>query len=635
MLVACTPAAPAAPAAPAVKKPYEIAVVVKITGIPWFNTVETGVKRAASELNVNAYQTGPAQADPAQQVKLVEDLVAKGVDAIVVVPNDAKALEPVFKKAKEKGIKIITHESTDQIGNDYDFELIDNVKFGQHAWDQLVKHMGDTGEYAIFVGGLTVPAHNFWADTGIAYAKEKYPNLKLVTERIPCGEDQEMARQKTLELIKAYPNLKGIVGFGSLGPIGAAQALKEKGLSDKIAVVGTVIPSQAAPYLKEGSMKEGLLWNPANAGYGAVWLAKYMLDGGKIETGVEIPGIGKITVDGNLVKVDAIWTSPQRTPPAWVSNLTIFNPGASLIYSGGPDFMAGIISGAIPSPSGGTRVAEPFFNSRKYYKTLYGRDRMDHVDFQINKGEIHCLTGENGSGKSTIIKIISGTVRPDPGSIIEIEGQPVQRHHAIDAIHKGIQVIYQDLSLFPNLTVAENIALGQFVAKGIKLVNWNELARIARRAMERIGVKLPLDALVSEISIADQQLVAICRALTWDVKLLIMDEPTASLTKKEVDALLGVVKDMRDKGIATMFVSHKLNEVFQVAERVSVIRDGKMVGTYQSADLDDEKLTMLMTGKKVEYARFMRRKAKVSWCWKCGSFRGGANIKISLSSCTG
>lgn len=311
MLAACAPApapaaAPEAPAAPAAKEPFEIAAVVKITGIPWFNVVETGVNRAAKELGVNAYQTGPAQADPAQQVKIVEDLVAKGVDAIAVVPNDAKALEPVFQKAKEKGIVVITHKSPDQVGTDYDFELIDNVKFGQHAWDQLVKYMGEEGEYAIFVGGLTVPLHNFWADTGIAYAKEKYPKLTLVTERIPCGEDQELARQKTLELIKAYPNLKGIVGFGSLGPIGAAQALKEKGLTDKIAVVGTVIPSQAAPYLKDGSLKEGLLWNPADAGYGMVWLAKYMLEGNKIENGTEIPGLGKVTVDGTVIKLDAI-----------------------------------------------------------------------------------------------------------------------------------------------------------------------------------------------------------------------------------------------------------------------------------------------------------------------------------------
>jgi simple sugar transport system substrate-binding protein len=301
LAVSCAPKAAEKP-----KEPYEIAVVVKITGIPWFNRLEEGVKEAAKELDVNAYQLGPAEADPAQQAKVVEDLVAKGVDAIAVVPNDAKSLEPVFAKAKEKGIIVLTHESPDQVGNDYDLELIDNVKFGQHHWDKLVEFMGDSGEYAIFVGSLTVPLHNLWADEGLKHAENKYPNLKLVTERIPCGEDQELSRQKTLELIKAYPDLKGIVGFGSLGPPGAAQALKEKGLTDKIAVVGTVIPGHAAPYLKDGSMKHGILWDPKDAGFGMVWMAKHLLDGGTITDGMEIPGVGEIALDGNIAVVDAM-----------------------------------------------------------------------------------------------------------------------------------------------------------------------------------------------------------------------------------------------------------------------------------------------------------------------------------------
>jgi simple sugar transport system ATP-binding protein len=253
-------------------------------------------------------------------------------------------------------------------------------------------------------------------------------------------------------------------------------------------------------------------------------------------------------------------------------------------------------------------MAEPFLALRKVSKHYAGVTALDKVDFDIQKGEIHCLAGENGSGKSTIIKIISETVKADPGSVIEIKGHAVHGNKAIDAINKGIQVIYQDPSLFPNLTVAENIALGGFVASHRKLINWKELRRVAEKAMARIDVHLPLDAIVREISIADQQLVAICRALTRDVELLIMDEPTASLTKKEVDSLLAVVTDMKSKGIATMFVSHKLNEILQIADRVSVIRDGKMVGTYPGSELNDEKLTILMTGKKVEYQRFVAGK---------------------------
>ena len=288
------------------EEPYEIAVVVKITGIPWFNRMEEGVNRAAQELGVNSYQVGPADADPAQQVKVIEDLINKGVDAIAVVPNDAKALEPVFQKAKEQGIIIVTHESPDQVGNDYDLELIDNVKFAQRNFDKLAEYMGGPGQYAILVGSLTVPLHNLWADEGIKYFQEKYPDMELVTERIPSAEDQELSRQKVLELIKAYPDLQGVVGFGSLGPPGAAQAVKEKGLEDKIAVVGTVLPEHAAPYLQDGSLDWGTLWDPGDAGYGMVWVAKYLLDGNTIEDGQDVAGMGKVELNGNILKVNAM-----------------------------------------------------------------------------------------------------------------------------------------------------------------------------------------------------------------------------------------------------------------------------------------------------------------------------------------
>ena len=244
---------------------------------------------------------------------------------------------------------------------------------------------------------------------------------------------------------------------------------------------------------------------------------------------------------------------------------------------------------------------------RNVSKRYVGVQALDSVDFEVNRGEIHCLVGENGSGKSTLIKIISGVVRPDEGASIEIEGERFQDYVAIDAIHKGIEVIYQDLSLFPNLTVAENIGLSRTIAKGRTFINWSRVQSVAQSAMDRIGVRLPLDENVGDISLADQQLVAICRALTHDVRLVIMDEPTTALTKKEVESLFAVVKDLQDKGIATLFVSHKLNEVFQIAERVTVLRDGRKVGTFANQELDDEKLTMLMTGKKLEYSGYRRQ----------------------------
>ena len=292
----------------AMAKDSEIAVVVKIAGIPWFNRLEEGVVEAGKDLGVNAYQVGPAEADPAQQVKIVEDLIAKGVDAICVVPNDAKAMEPVFEKAKSKGIVVLTHESPDQKGSDWDIETIDNVKFGEMHFEKLAQLIGGQGEFALFVGSLTVPLHNYWADVGLAYTKKKYPGMKLVTKRIPCGESAEEAYKQTLGLLKAYPDLKGIVGFGSLGPIGASQALKKKKMGGEVKIVGTVLPSHAAPYLKQGYMQHGFLWDPKDAGYSMVAVAKKMIDKEPIEEGMEIKGLGPANVDPKvkLVKFDAI-----------------------------------------------------------------------------------------------------------------------------------------------------------------------------------------------------------------------------------------------------------------------------------------------------------------------------------------
>ena len=159
----------------------------------------------------------------------------------------------------------MTHESPDQKNADWDIEVIDNVAFGEKNFETLAQGMGGEGEFAVFVGGLTVPLHNLWADIGLKMVEEKYPNMKLVTERIPCGEDVNLSKQKMQELLRKYPDIKGVVGFGSLGPIGAAQALREKRLTDKVTVVGTVLPLHASQYLSQGYINTGYLWDPADA----------------------------------------------------------------------------------------------------------------------------------------------------------------------------------------------------------------------------------------------------------------------------------------------------------------------------------------------------------------------------------
>ena len=305
------------------EKKYEIAVVVKIAGIPWFNRMAEGVEQAAKDLGVNAYLIGPATADPAPQVQMVEDLVTRGVDAICVVPNDAKALKPVFNKAREKGIVVLTHESpfeTEAI--DWDIETIDSVEYGKLAINEIVRLMVENGiqcteenpcGFVMLVGSLTVPLHNYWADVALEYAKKYFPFLKELTSRLPTAESVEDSRAAVLDLITTYGDkLKAVIGWGSLGPIGAAQAVYEKGLQDKIIVGGSAIPSTAVPYLSTGAMDWAQLWDPKDAGYAMVYIAKQILDGKKIEPGMEIPGLGPINIKGKVIYVNQI--KLMRTP---------------------------------------------------------------------------------------------------------------------------------------------------------------------------------------------------------------------------------------------------------------------------------------------------------------------------------
>lgn len=175
----------------------EIGVIVKISGIPFYNVFEKGVDKAAKELDVNAYQLGPVEQDPAQQVKIIEDLIAKGVDAICIVPIDAAVLEPVFKRAKEKGITILTQESIYSDYTDWDIITIDTDLYAIRLFDKLAELMGGKGEFVIFIGGLEVPILNYIADVGLEMLKEKYPEMKEVTDRIPCAESIDLSIVRT------------------------------------------------------------------------------------------------------------------------------------------------------------------------------------------------------------------------------------------------------------------------------------------------------------------------------------------------------------------------------------------------------------------------------------------------------
>jgi len=248
-------------------------------------------------------------------------------------------------------------------------------------------------------------------------------------------------------------------------------------------------------------------------------------------------------------------------------------------------------------------MSNEFLKVENVSKSYVGVKALDHVSMTVEKGKVHCLVGENGSGKSTLIKAIAGVIPIDDGEII-INGKPYTHLRAIDSIREGIQVIYQDLSLFPNLTIAENISLNQMVERRKKLLKWSEVRSLALSELDKIGISLSVDDLVEDLSMANRQIVAIVRALTQGTRLIFMDEPTTALTKKEIDSLFSIIMDLKEQGISTVFVSHKLSEVLEIAEKIAVLRDGKIVGEFDTAELDTDKLVYHMTGKKIEHTTF-------------------------------
>ncbi|PRR70438.1 sugar ABC transporter ATP-binding protein [Neomoorella humiferrea] len=249
---------------------------------------------------------------------------------------------------------------------------------------------------------------------------------------------------------------------------------------------------------------------------------------------------------------------------------------------------------------------KPFLQMKNISKTFPGVRALDEVQLEILPGEVHALVGENGAGKSTLIKILAGVEQPDPGAEILIDGHPVNIRQPIDANQQGIAVIYQDFSLFPNLTVAENISFGKEIGLGKRLVNWNEIKETATKALAELGIELDLNLQLERLPVAKQQLVAIARALAFNARFIIMDEPTSSLSRGEVENLFKIIATLKEKGIAILFVSHRLQELFTIAERFTVLRDGKYIGTYLKEELNEDKLISLMVGRKIEFVKQSR-----------------------------
>jgi rhamnose transport system ATP-binding protein len=232
-------------------------------------------------------------------------------------------------------------------------------------------------------------------------------------------------------------------------------------------------------------------------------------------------------------------------------------------------------------------------------KTFGGVHALRGVSFELEAGEIHALVGENGAGKSTLVRILTGAINPDSG-MIEIDGRPVE--HADPGMTRalGVAPIYQQPALLPDLTVAENLALGLERGGPWRRVDWRRRRARATELLARVGARIDVDAPARDLRMAEQQLVEIARALGADARVLLMDEPTAALTDREARRLFELIRDLRAHGVGVVYISHRLEEVAALANRVSVLRDGELVATRPMAEVDRSELIRLMVGREIQ-----------------------------------
>ncbi|MBD0349231.1 MAG: sugar ABC transporter ATP-binding protein, partial [Thermoleophilia bacterium] len=252
----------------------------------------------------------------------------------------------------------------------------------------------------------------------------------------------------------------------------------------------------------------------------------------------------------------------------------------------------------------------PLVELRGISRSFGGVQALSDVDLQLRAGEVHALVGENGAGKSTLVKILTGVHQPDAGAIF-FEGEEQRIGGAHDAQVLGIAAMYQEPSVFLDLSVAENIFAGRRPRGLLRSVDWSRMNRAAAAVLAELGVDFGPDTPVRGLGVADRQLLEIAKALSADARVLIMDEPTAALSPREVDNLFRVARALRDRGVAVVFISHRLEEVSVIADVVTVLRDGRRIATRPAGELSHAEIVRLMVGRSLE-ALFPKEEAEIA-----------------------
>jgi ribose transport system ATP-binding protein len=232
-------------------------------------------------------------------------------------------------------------------------------------------------------------------------------------------------------------------------------------------------------------------------------------------------------------------------------------------------------------------------------KTFPGVKALNNIHFNLKKGEVHSLVGENGAGKSTLLKILAGAYKKDAGTI-KLDGVTVEMTDPKQALDMGISVIYQEFNLIPNLSIAENIFIGRAPRKNSVFIDFPKLYKESELFLKKIGMRKSAKTYVNELSVAEQQMVEIAKSLSFYAKIIVMDEPTSALTESEKETLFKIVSELKEKEVSIIFISHIIEEVLEISDRITVLRDGNYVDTVNAADTNPRKIVQMMVGRELK-----------------------------------
>ena len=557
--------------------------------------------------------------DPNEQLKQVENFITQGVDAILIHVIDQTLAPRISKLCLDANIPLIYFNrkpddsalTPGKVVAVASPEVVAGNLEGQFVADKLK----GKGNVAILMGTMG-SAPQIGRTQGTKDVLAKYPGIKIVRE-----QTANFQRPDALTVVENWlasgVQIDAIVANNDEMAIGAVLVLEEKNMKDKVIVTGvdatsdalkfisdkrldmTVLPERRSPGPRRGPDRD-----QADQQADRADLHRHSLRAGDLRQLQELHEIGSrgsgpprgVPGRGGGSRKPGCDAGFRRLPAA---------PGnrakAEACRDAGRTAKAGGSEGAL-----GT-VSEYILEMRGIQKSFPGVHALKGVDLSVRPGTVHGVMGENGAGKSTLMKVAIGLYRPDAGTIM-LRGKPTVFVSVHDALSQGIAMIHQEMSPLPYMTVAQNIFLGREIRTRFGLINHRAIDAEAGRILKELNIDLQPRQIMGKLSVAQMQLVEIAEAVSRKADLIIMDEPTSALTEKEVAHLFAIIRNLKEKGTAVIFITHKLDEVFAMTDEVTVYRDGELVGHENSADLTREKLIKMMVGWTIEQF-FLKEKA--------------------------